>query len=193
MIRSDDTPETTEPCCRRTIVSALRSAAVELYGEPGLQALGARMTPDCKRLTIDAVQVPSIWLPERLVIEWYQVVYGGPAKAEMPAFNRYLDKMIDHGFGRVRKALLNLLTPPKLLEKARDLWRHDHTHGIFKVDIKPNSAIITLREHPYVADDLSRAAIAEIYRHCVNLSRTKVVSEKHAFSDGVLQVDLAWS
>jgi eukaryotic-like serine/threonine-protein kinase len=181
-----------EPCVRKTILIAMREAARDQWGAQGLSDLAERMPEDVARDTLGAFGIAALWLPERYVMAWYEAVWEGPAQRQSAAFRRFLDCMMDRGFGRVRRFMLSLVTPAQLLARAPGLWRHDHTHGELTCDIAEGGAVLTLRHHAYLATPLSRLAIAEIYRYAVSLSRTSSVVEQHAMSGGVLNVTLKW-
>src|SRR5690606_6138914 len=100
-----------EPCARRTIFTAFRRAAVDLWGEAGLQQIGDAMTEEARRRCIDSIVIEEEMLPERFVLEWYEHAWAGPARRDRDAYDRFLDRMMDHGFGRVRKFLLGMATP----------------------------------------------------------------------------------
>jgi hypothetical protein len=186
------TVNATEPCARKTLFVAFREAAQQLWGDAGLRDIARRLPDDVRRDTIESPVIAQKWLPERYVMAWYESAWSGPAEQQAARFRLFIDRMMDSGFGRVRKVLLARATPPQLLEQAPELWRHDHTHGELICDIKPKMATLTLRDHQYTTTSLSRLAVAEIYRYAVSLSRTARTEERHKLVDGDLQVVLEW-
>jgi hypothetical protein len=182
--------ETPEPKARGTIFLGFRAAAEDVFGKAGLEAVRAALSAPARERTLGVV-VANAMLPERDVLEWYQVVLDGPARGDDEAFRRFLRSMINHGFGRVRKALLVTLTPYQIMDRAAELWRHDHDTGTLECSHSPGVGVLTLRDHVYTQTRVSRLAIAEIYRHCGNLSRVKKVTETHGMQpDGSLRVVL---
>jgi hypothetical protein len=172
---------TAEPSARRTIFSAFRAAALELWGQAGLDAIGAKMEPECRAATVDAVVLAGDWLPERYVMSWYEAAWEGPCQRHNKPFLEFIDRMMDHGFGRVRKFLLGIASPSMMVGKAASLWRHDHTDGHFTISMtNPGTVEITLRDHAYVETPLSRLAIAEIYRYAFSLCRVNEVTMTHS-------------
>ena len=121
--------EATEPCAGQRVFVASRAAAVELYGDGGLREIADRLPPDVRGALIDSAIITEPWLPERFVMAWQEAVYGGPAKTSEDEFRRYVHKVVDSGFGRVRRLLVNLVTPATLCTRAAELWHDEHTHG----------------------------------------------------------------
>jgi hypothetical protein len=182
-----------EPTARRTIFAAFRHAAVDRFGEAGVRAIAERMTPECRAACIDAVVLSADFLPEKYVLEWYQAAWEGPALRDRAAYDAFLDRMIDHGFGRVRKFLLGIATPELIARKSAELWRHDHTHGeLTHRMLGGTTFVLCLRDHPYLSTPLARSSIAEIYRHCTSLCRVSNVRASHRLEGEVLEVRIEW-
>ena len=188
-----DAPD--EPRARRTIFAGFRQAAIDLWGREGLRAIGDAMSEEARRRCIDAIVIEEEMLPERFVLEWYERTWAGPANRDREAYNRFLDRMMDHGFGRVRKFLLGIATPAVIGRKAGELWRHDHTHGVLTTRAIDDHAFeLRLVDHPYVETPLARGSIAEIYRYAMSLARAKNVRSKHRLEDErTLLVQIEWS
>ncbi len=182
-----------EPCARGTILVAFRAAASDLWGKDGVAAIAALLPDYTRDATLERIVVNVEWVPERHVMAWYEAVWNGPAARQQAQFARFLDAMMDRGFGRVRKIFLGLVTPMTMLEKAPELWRHDHTHGVLEIEAQPGSAKVLLRDHPYTTTPLARVAIAEIYRYALSLGRARDVTESHYTEpDGSLILRLRW-
>jgi hypothetical protein len=187
------TPEIAEPCARGIILHSFRVSAVEIWGEDGLRAIAARLPEDTRARTLDEIVLPVAWLPERDVMRWHEVVFTGPARSDEVAFRRFMDRTMDHGFGRVRRLLLRFVTPHGLMQKAAALWRHDHTHGSLEIESRERSLTGVLRDHPYSTTPISRLAIAEVFRYALEMSGVKNAREEHAPGGaGDLLVRLAW-
>jgi hypothetical protein len=86
-------------------------------------------------------------------------------------------------------------TPPRLAERAAELWRHEHTHGTLRIessDAARGDARLALRDHPFVREPLARIAISEGIRTVLSLSRAHNVRERHAVLNEVLFITLHW-
>ena len=180
---------------RGTVLMACRDAALSCFGELGLAQLGAHLSDAARRDTVEVAAASLNWMPEAYVLEWYEALWLGPCDKRRDLFLRFLDRMIDAGFGRIRKTLVALATPSMILNKAPSLWEHDHSHGQLQlVALDEGSARVSLSTHPYVETSLSRLATAEIYRYCLSLCRVRDVVEVHYREpNGALVVCLRWS
>jgi hypothetical protein len=182
------------PCARRTIFTAFRGAAEDLWGEAGLASLAAGLPPDAREETLGSVLLVDEWLPEAYVLAWYEAAWSGPAGRSDAQYCRFLDRMMDLGFGRVRKFLLAIITPEGMAKKAAELWRHDHTTGELSATTVGREATLTLRQHVYCTTPLARRSIAEIYRYAMSLTRAAGVTATHVLeADGSLQVKIRWT
>ena len=187
-------PSPSVPGARRTILASFRTAALELWGAEGLAQIAARMPADARRETIDAVVLSAEFLPEEYVLAWYEAAFDGPAAGQNTEYFRFLDKMLDHGFGRVRRFLLGIaMSPVDVFPKCAELWRHDHTHGTLSFELTGRTSVtFTLRDHPYLGTPLARASIAEILRYVVALCRARGVMSTHSLEGNALLVRITW-
>lgn len=179
---------------RGTILMAFREAAHDLWGEDGEREIGKRLPDVVRAETLDLAAVNLAWVPEAYVLSWYDALWHGPCDKQREVFARFLCRMMDNGFGRVRKAFLAFAKPAMILSKAPTFWRHDHSHGELTVEaLEADSAKVKLSDHPYTRTSLGCLATAEIYRYCVTLCRAKHVTEIH-YRDpsGALVVRLRW-
>ena len=184
-----------EQCVRRTILAAFREAAGKLWGRDGLVEIGANMSADCRADVLEPLVLKHTWYPERYTMEWYDAAWAGPGARRREAFLQLIDRMMDAGFGRVRKVLVGLASPHTVIAKAAELWRHDHTHGslvVDRFDRADRAAGATLTDHVYVETPLSRLAIAEVFRYAVSLAARGRVEQTHFMSEGSLRVRLTW-
>lgn len=180
-----------EPCARRTIFKAFREAAIHVFGDAA--RVGVFLSEECRRLT-DTPALNDLWLPERFVLEWYDAGLRA-SDGDRARYVVFLNKMMDFGFGRVRKALAGVVSGPRILRMSTDLWRHDHTTGsllLLRCDERAKTAIVELRDHPYTTTALARESIAEIYRYCLSISRVSDAHATHAMQDDRLHVTLTW-
>lgn len=180
------------PCARGMILVGFRDAVRTLWGDSGLEQIRRLLPEEVRRETVERQVLPVEWLPERYVMAWYDAAFRGPAGESWKQFAAFLDKMMDLGFGRVRKLLIGAISPETMLDKAVDLWRHDHTHGVLRIQVSGQTAVATLQDHPYTTTAVSRFAIAEIYRYCLSLSRAHDVVMEHKHEAGSVHVHLKW-
>jgi hypothetical protein len=186
-------PATTEPCAAQRVFVASRAAAVELYGDTGLHVIGERLPPEMRGPLVDSAIITEPWLPERFVMAWQEAVFEGPARSSDDEFRRYIDRVVDAGFGRVRRLLVNLVTPATLCTRAAELWHDEHTHGEITAVPTGQVVVIRLRNHPYVTRPVARLVMAESLRYAASLTRAKRVAEAHHMDGDVLEVRLTWS
>lgn len=193
-LRSADLRDTREPRARRTIFVGFRKAAIQLWGDAGLAEIGRLMPDEVRETTVDNVVVVGEWQPERYVMAWYDAVMSGPAKGDRAAFAKFIDRMMDAGFGSVRKLLLQLATPEQVASQSTELWRHDHTHGILTwKQIDENNSLFVLKDHPYTTTLLGRLAVTEIYRYATELTRVKNVTAWHSNQGDELHVNVKFT
>jgi hypothetical protein len=179
---------------RGTVVVGLRDAAAALWGSSGVTQIAGRLPEGTRAATTGHGTSNLEWFPEQYVLDWYQAVWNGPAGGDRKAFFGFLDKMMDLGFGRVRKALLMLAKPALLIDRAEALWRHDHSHGHLQATLLESGARLVLTDHPYVSDPMASMAIAEIYRYGFALCRVKNVTATHRKeSADTLLVNVTWT
>jgi len=182
-----------EMLARGTIFVGFREATLKLWGKAGLEHVAALLPDDVRSTTVDRTVSDVAWLPESYVLAWYQALWSGPCRGSRELFIPVLNRMMDFSFGRVRKGLLALANPSKMIVKAGALWRFDHTHGDLTVEAAEGAAQVRLENHPYTEHALSCMAIAEIWRYCVALCRARGVTETHYREpSGALVVRVRW-
>jgi hypothetical protein len=182
-----------EPCARKTLFIAHREAAEVRWGKEGLVALARALPEEMRKATIDPVVITEPWLPERYIVAWHEAAWEGPCKRDTAEMYRYIHAVLDCGFGRIRRFMLNLITPATLFVRGESLWRHDHTHGDFSCELTgPRAGVIRLRDHPYVESPFTRRSTAETYRYAGQLTRCKSIRESHRVEGGTLIVRIDW-
>lgn len=160
-----------------------------MWGEPRLGEIGAHLPQEVRIATVDNPLIVGDWLPERYVMAWYEAVMAGPAKGDRSVFCTFIDRMMDIGFGTVRKFLLQMASPHHVAAQAASLWRHDHTHGTLTASrLGDLGFLFVLENHPYTTTPLSRLAISEIYRYATELTRTRNVTAWHVLKGDDLHV-----
>lgn len=172
---------------------AMREAAVELWGPDALRQIGERMSEQARRETIKPTAIVPEWLPEAHLMEWYEAVWQGPCAGQEADYGRFIDRTMDHSFGRVQKVLLSIATPLMLAKKSVELWRRDHTHGTLEGEKTGHREVtLTLRDSIQTTTELGRQAIVEIYRYACALTRCKEVRAAHALRGNQLAVRIQW-
>lgn len=184
----------TEPSVRGVHFIALRRAITDLFGEAGLEVAGRHLPEDVRQDTLEVLSITSSWFPERYAVAWFDALLKGPAAGDHALYFRAVDRMLDHGFGVVRRALLNLVSIEGLLQRVSGVWRSDHTTGeLSLVSLEPASALLALRDHPYLESPHAQATVAETVRYCASLVRVREVEMRHEMKDGALEMRLRWT
>jgi len=146
-------------------------------------------------VAIDVEPSARIWVPERYTIAWAEAAFHGLCLGEEALFRRYVDRMVELSFGRVRRLVLRVVDAPMLLERSGDMWRTEHSHGLMRGrTLGPGRGVMSLYDHPYTQTRIARLAISEGIRFGLGLSRgTHEVEEEHRLSPaGALEIDLFW-
>jgi hypothetical protein len=181
-----------EPRAAQRVFVASRAAALALYGDAGLREIAARLPVEARWLAESAI-ITDAWLPERFVMAWQEAVWGGPARTDLDAFCVYIHRVVDAGFGRVRRLLVNMVTPATLCKRAAELWHDEHTHGEISAEPDGQLVVIRLREHPYVKRPIACLVMAESLRRAASLTRVRHVEQTHRVLDDALEVRLTWT
>lgn len=149
--------------------------------------------PEAARIeTVDPPVLASEWIPEEHVMAWYEAAWAVSQRSDAE-YCRFIDRMMDFGFGRVRKWLLNFAGVAGIAAKAPELWRHDHTSGELSITYQEGDVVLRLREHVYTTTPLARRSIAEIYRYVVSLAVKQTVTATHLLEpSGDLRVRLRY-
>jgi hypothetical protein len=167
---------------------------LELWGEFGWREATSALDAEARERLLGAPLSPVGWVPERHMMALSEAVFAGPAGGSEDAYTQFVTKMIDHGFGRIRRFVLQLAPPELLLSRAPELWRHDHTHGVLTVSVAGSEAVAVLRDHDHVTTPLSRLTAAQAFRAALERTRAKDVIATHDLDDaGALEVRLRWS
>lgn len=180
-----------EPRARGTIFVGFKAAVQAVWGADGLARVYEVLPLDARAHTMGTIMAAE-WLPEDFVVAWFEALWNGPCEQRRDKFCEVLDRMMDFGFGRVRRVLLALSTPSVIMERAPTLWRYDHSHGHLSVEAGETVGRVTLRDHPYVSSPLSCLAIAEIYRYCITLTKAQGVTASHYRDGAALIVRVRW-
>jgi hypothetical protein len=164
-------------------------ATREVLGERAYERVLTEVSPHVlEGLELDG----DAWVPAEHVAAWCDASLRSVEPKTLPA---YVDSMMSHGFGRVRRVLLQIATPHGVLRRASEIWREDFTSGrLVAYATSPNTAIVTLYDHVFLASPLLRAVLAESFRSTLQLSGGQDATAEHsAEGDGPLLVRLSWS
>ena len=185
---------TRESLCRGTQFFAFRSAVFELWGELGWSEVTAMLSSEAQTSLLKAEVSPVGWIAERHMMALSEAVFAGPSSRQEDVYLRFVTKMIAHGFGRIRRFLVRFAPPELLLERAPDLWRHDHTHGKLSVHVEGQRAHVQLRDHIHTTTELSRLTASESFRCALSQTRALNVRGAHRLDEhGGLDILLEWT
>jgi len=165
------------------------AATREVLGEETLK----RVCDDLSPRVLQALERDGEdWVPLQDVISWCEESLRHADAETVRAFVRV---MMDHGFGRVRRVLLQIATAHGVLRRASELWREEFTDGrLVAYATSPNTAIATLYEHRFLESGLLRSVVAESFRYTLELSGAADATEEHERdSDGPLIVRFSWT
>lgn len=167
---------------RARTVDAFAAATRELLGESAAREVMADLSP------IDGEWAPTADVVEICERAW-RLMHG-----DVSLRNAWADRMIDHGFGRVRKLLLAVATPAGLLRRAGELWRDEFSDGrLIAYTTSPTSATASLHEHAFVETALMRDIISETFRYTLTLTGARDAREVHEIhANGTLVIRLSW-
>lgn len=176
-------------CARGRTARAFARATRELYGDAAVAEIVAAL-PDGARGAIEE----DAWIPIEHIIRFCELAWDGPLAHDRVELARWVDRMMDHGFGRVRKLLLAIATPAGVLRRASDLWREEFTDGrLVAYTTSPTTAAVSLYDHVFIDTELMRNVIAESFRYALRLSGATDAREEHTIdSNGALLVQITW-
>jgi len=184
-------PPSTEPHARASVVHGFRAAILDLKGEEALSRLAARLPLEARKSTVDALLLPFEWVPIQHVIAWHEALWNDTCAADEQDLARLIGRSIGLGLGRFKSAFFHALTADRLVARAHDLWRWQHTHGDVTARVEGGTGVVTLKGHPYVDNSVSRRVTAESYRQIVTIAGARDV---HVAWGGTreLTVHLSW-
>jgi hypothetical protein len=173
----------------------MRAAASEIWGDAGLVAIADRLSLEARGATVDDIVLPVSWYPTRFIGEWVHAVWEGPAGQVDESMCAFMERGVELGFGRMRRFFLRLASLELMAARAPDMWRYEHTHGTFAAELRPDrrGVILSVRDHPFVRDPLTRRTESAVYRHILELSGLRDVRETHAAEgQDTLVVRVTW-
>jgi hypothetical protein len=176
-------------------ICVYRDAAITVWSSAFVDDVIAKLDDETRDVFRVGAVLPE-WVPERFFTAFIDAlasaVNGDLADA---AFLRWVDIVIDRGFGESRGLFTSLANPFFVLRRAQELWNSEHTTGtIVNAPLGTNSTRLTLRDHPLLGSAATRAALAESFRHIIQMTGVHDVTETHEFtSDGHLHVVIAWT
>jgi hypothetical protein len=188
-------PPPGEPCARGSVLHGFRAAAVDLWGNTGLDQVATRLPLSTRLATIEQIVLPFEWVPIEHVVAWHDALWAGPARADEQELARFIGRSIELGLGRFKSAFFSGITPERLIERSQDLWRSQHTHGDLTVAVEGTNGTVVLRNHAYVEHASSRRVTAESYRYIVTMAGGRDVTAAWGPAAGQassLVVQLSW-
>ena len=172
---------------------ATRLALRDRVGEARLGQRIVRLDEATRKRTFELEGSPGKWAPEADLIACAHAIWEGPARRDRALYNKFLQRQVNLGTGRVQRALISLASPKRILDRAPSIWSSEHSHGTLTVEHHSDtSASLRLSEHPYVETPQARATIAEVFRYVLSLTRANEANESHALEGDVLRVRLTW-
>jgi hypothetical protein len=186
-------PESAEPKVKRFYAVASIDALREIWGADGLADVARRM-PARERQEMLAEHLP-IWFPERPLIAFNFALFEGLCDRRRELYFPWVHRMLDLSFGVVKKLVLGMASPRKILESAGELWKADHTHGVMQGRCEGDDrGTMVLRDSFFVDTPQARAAMAEMLRYILELGGARGAIEKHALvAPRTFEVRLRWA
>lgn len=176
---------------KKYYATAAREAAAWMWGPGGVEEI-ARLMPERERGEIFAEILPA-WIAERSMIAMGFGIWNGPAKRSRPEYFKFLHRTTDMSFGVVRKVLIGMASPEKIVSMADELWKSDHTHGSWETHVAPKRARMVLTGHPYADTPHGRTSLAEQIRYIVQLTRAREVTCSHGLlKPGAMEITIRW-
>ena len=185
-------PPSPGPHARGSVIHGFREAARELWGEGALALVGERLPMATRIATLDAMVLPFEWVAIEHVICWHDALWTGPMHADEAVLAQFIARSIELGFGRFKSAFFASITADRLVERAQELWRYQHTHGDVTVTMDRTTSTVVLRDHPYVTHPASRRVTAESFRYIVAKAGGGDVRAAWGVSEKALVVQLSW-
>jgi hypothetical protein len=162
----------TVPSTTGNVVRRMRQSVLDVWSTQGLASVAERVSPACRRETVDAVAIAAPWLPETYVMEWFDAVWEGPAARNKSGYLAFARGIIDHGFGKMQRFFVSFASPEMAAPQLGKLWLQDHSHGVATAEMISTTELkVVLAEHIYTTKPLSRLAWTEFYRYGLTLLR----------------------
>lgn len=183
-----------EPRCRATQLVAFRAATVRRWDLATWQSAIATL-PEAARdqMFPGGLPLSTGWVAEKHMMALSAALRAGPCQGSDAKYRELLRGSIDEGFGRVRKLFMQLAPPEKVLGRAPDLWRHDHTHGELIVEPGEQTARVIVRHPVLLSTALSCLTLAEMFRYILALTRVpEVWSEYERETSTELRIQFRW-
>lgn len=169
-----------------------RTACEQMWGTSGTLETAAALPSDVRERTAGIRPLPE-WIPLGDLIAWHEAVWNGRAQHDEKVMFEHAHRTVDHGFGRVKRAVIGLASAATLAPRVAALWKDEYSTGsLAATALEPRSTTLVLSDHPYVQHELMRMIIAEVFRYVLSRTRTKNVSATHLVNGNRLLVALNW-
>jgi hypothetical protein len=176
-------------------ISVYREAAITVWSSAFVEDVIAKLDDETRDIYRVGAELPE-WVPERFFTAFIDALASAVSgDLTNAAFLSWVDIVIDRGFGESRGLFTSLANPFFVLRRAQELWNSEHTTGtLVNAPLGTHSARLTLRDHPLLTTAATRAALAESFRHIIQMTGVHDVTETHEFtSDGHAHVVIAWT
>jgi hypothetical protein len=185
-------PDPGKSLVERKSLIGFRAACMQVWGEPGLQAIRRGLPPEVHERTAGPQPLPK-WIEVADLVAWHHAVWNGPAGHDEKVMTRHARATVDQGFGRVKRFLLGIATPHTLAPRVAALWQEEYSSGrLTSTRLEERGVQLTLEDHPYVGDPLMRMVMAEVFRYIVSLTRARGVRVTYGLRGAALVVALHW-
>ena len=162
---------TAESCASRRTAMGFRAGLEKLFGDAGVEQVRSLLSAEADGAFFGAATVGQPWIPERHLVAFMRSVLDGPCGRNRLKFREWNQVQIMNGFGRVKAAMLRIVTPQMLARRAAELWVEEHTRGAMSsVMLDARSAEVTLVDHEYAENPLARAVLTESLRTLIAAS-----------------------
>ncbi|MEO7111688.1 MAG: hypothetical protein ABI183_14705 [Polyangiaceae bacterium] len=176
-------------------ISVYREAAITVWSGAFVDDVIAKLDDETRDVFRVGAVLPE-WVPERFFTAFIDALASAVSgDLTNAAYLRWVDIVIDRGFGESRGLFTSLANPFFVLRRAQELWNSEHTTGtLVNAPLGTHSTRLTLRDHPLLGTAATRAALAESFRHIIQMTGAHEVTATHEFtSDGHLHVVIGWS
>lgn len=147
-----------------SILHAIARAAVEVFGQTGLDKAIALLSEEVRIDTVDTRHPPGRWIPVRYVREWMRAMFNGPAARSSELFERFIFRVESH---RVSPYFIDYLKCQNYrLSDIQQMWRTGYDSGDFEAFLSPKRDFFEIRlsNHPYCETEQSRRIFALCWR-----------------------------
>ena len=145
---------------------------LESLGASTLHAIARAMNPDHQAILLEPL--PSLWYPEEVLQDALQAVYHVHAQLDARVFSEFIEACTVLGVHSFFRVLLRISSPAYLLRQMPAIsLQYRRNDWVCEVDAGAQSATLTWRKCPYLADRVYRLYCAAMISKCVELCTGK--------------------